>query len=375
MLFYYLKRLKNHNWKKRKKEKNKESMNEKPWQKGSLAAGLWRKLNKELNDEAYDVSEKGLAQSSAVLRFLFPRQPFGAELVSSLSPIPTGILVLSALGYNSNTPFFVCSMFALLATYCAASYNVYLREVVQDPHLKYADVLRSPLNSLCDKTLLKEWWFHVLMHAVLMIVHMFLMSAVMTRCGLTRALVTLGCGHTAVAILAFASKYYVHAAIDSTYSSSTLSSSSPSPSSAALNQRRHRSGSDLIDAMNGGNGSSSEGSNDLVNDTSKGRPEDALWLSVALICGGIVMLMYCDLHSSTNAVLITSASLIYYIRSFCLLPLPKHVQTLPLGVACTLVTPFGIRSIIAGGFASLFNLTFPLSVIASVFSVTSKHFI
>ena len=347
-------------------------MNEKPWQKGSLATGLWRKLKKELNDEAYDVSEKDSTRASAFLRYLFPRQPFGAELVSSLSIVPTGILVLSALGSNSKVPFFVSSMFTFLLSYCAACYDVYVQEVGQNPHAKFTDILYSPFNGLCDRALLKEWKFHVLGHAVLMIIHVFLMSNVIVRCGLTRALIVVECGHTAAAILAFASKYYVNAAISSTYSSSGSSASS-SMASAAL-KRRPRAGSDLIDTMSAtgaddGSSTSVERSSDLVNDTTKGRPEDALLLSVALIAGGAAILMYCDLHSTTNAVLCICASVVCYLRSFCLLPLPKKLQTLPLGVAGTLVVPFGIRSLVVAKFAPLIDPEFWLSLAASVFSV------
>lgn len=339
-------------------------MNEKPWKKGSLATGLWRKLNKELNDETYDVPEKDPTRASALLRIIFPRQPFGAELVSSFSPILTGILALSALGYGSKESFFTSSMLTFLVSYCIASYDVYIQEKGLNPNIRFTDILYSPFNGLCERALLKEWRFHILVHAVLMVVQLSLMSKIMVRCGLARTLAVMECGHTAIAILAFASKYYVHAAIDSTYSSS-----SSSPSSSPLNRRHHRSGSDLIDAMSGGNGAGSENSSDLVNDTSRGRPEDALLLSMVLVGGGLVMLMYCDLHNTTNAVLVLSASFVCYIRYSCLLSLPKQIQTLPLGLAGTLLVPFGVRSAITSGFGALFNLRFPLSLIAAVFSV------
>lgn len=352
-------------------------MNEKPWQKGSLATGLWRKLRKELNDEAYDVSEKDSTRASAFLRCLFPRQPFGAELVSSLSPIPAGILVLSALGSNPKPPFFASSMLNFFLSYCAVCYDVYVQEASQSPHVKFTDILYSPFNGLCDRALLTEWKFHILGHAVLTVLHVFLMSNIIAHCGLARALIVVECGHTAAAILAFASKYYVNLAISSTYSSSTTSSSGSSSSamSSAALKRRPRAGSDLIDAMSAtgaddGSGPGVERSSDLVNDTTKGRPEDALLLSVALVAGGAAIFMYCDLHSTTNAVLCICASVVCYLRSFCLLPLPKKLQTLPLGVAGTLVAPFGIRSLAVTKLTVLISPVSLLSLAASVFSVT-----
>lgn len=343
-------------------------MHERSWMKSILPTALWRKLEKELDDEAYETPEKVPTRGSTLLHFLLPPQPFCAELVSSLSAIPAGILGLSALAqhHTNALPSSTYMMLAFLFSYSVTSYDLYLQERKQRPQTTFTEVLCAPFNG--GSSLLSEWRFHIFAHAVLMILQMLLTSVMLGRCGLTRTLIIMECGHTAVAILAFASKYYVQAAIDSTYNtvppsprihsrgSNTIGTNNDSNSNRVHGHRR--TGSGLLDNLDSGDGSDS-----------KGRPEDALMLSVALVGGGIAMLLYCDLHSTTSAVLLAATTLVYYIRAFYLLPLPQQIQTLPLGVASALTAPLGLRSLFTKGLTALFSPTNYLFLTTSAFSV------